>query len=135
MEAEELITSPSFQLNRDERLEIRLLRDLGWKYKAIRQHTEATIRQIQYAIKTQAIQQRRTGRPPLLTPAQVEALIDFVCAFKKNRRMSYSQIPRALEWECSEYAIRNALRRAGFQRYYARRKPPISEANRVARLK
>ena len=32
------------------------------------------------------------------------------------------------------YAIRNALRNAGFKRYIARRKPPISEANRVKRL-
>jgi hypothetical protein len=119
MEAEEPTTPPSFQLNRDERLEIRLLRDLGWKYEAIRQCIGATIRQIQYTVKTQATPQRQTGRPPLLTPAQVEVLIDFVCASKKNRRMSYSQIPRALEWECSKYVIRNALQHAGFQQYHA----------------
>ncbi len=33
------------------------------------------------------------------------------------------------------YAIRNALRRAGFSRRVARRKPPISEKNRRARLR
>ena len=33
-----------------------------------------------------------------------------------------------------EYAIRSALRRAGYKRYVALRKPPISEKNRQLRL-
>jgi protein associated with RNAse G/E len=32
------------------------------------------------------------------------------------------------------YTIRNALRNAGFKRYVARRKPPISETTRVKYL-
>jgi len=48
--------------------------------------------------------------------------------------MPYSKIPLALGWDCSEYAIRYALRNAGFKRYVAYRKPPIIEKNRQLRL-
>jgi hypothetical protein len=48
--------------------------------------------------------------------------------------MSYAQIPLALGWDCSEYAVQHALRSKGFLRYHARRKPPISETNRSVRL-
>jgi Transposase len=34
----------------------------------------------------------------------------------------------------SYYSVRNALRIAGFSRRVARRKPPITERNRLARL-
>jgi len=43
--------------------------------------------------------------------------------------MLYKDIPTALDWSCSEYAIRYALTRAGFKRYVARRKQPITEEN------
>ncbi|KAH7110183.1 hypothetical protein EDB81DRAFT_588479, partial [Dactylonectria macrodidyma] len=67
--------------------------------------------QVQLTVTTQAIPRRRPGRPPILTTAQVEELIEFVCASKNGRRMAFDQIPRALGWSCSEYAIRYALRK------------------------
>ncbi len=48
--------------------------------------------------------------------------------------MSYARIPLTLGWDCSEYAIRYALRNTGFKRYIAYRKPPITEKNRQLRL-
>ena len=48
--------------------------------------------------------------------------------------MPYTKIPLALGWDCSEYAIRYALRNASFKRYVIYRKPPITEKNRKLRL-
>jgi len=48
--------------------------------------------------------------------------------------MAYWRLPQELGWDCLVYAIRNALRRAGFKRYVARRKPPIIEATYQKRL-
>ena len=48
--------------------------------------------------------------------------------------MAYWRLPQALGWDCSVDAIKGALRRAGFKRYIARRKPPITESTRQKRL-
>ena len=117
-------------LTRDQRRDVQLLRSLGWQYKAIRYHTSFEIRQIEYALKQPATPKKSTGRPPLLSHAQVEELIEFVYASKKNRRMSYKQLALALNFGVKEFAIRTALQHEGFYRRLAIRKPPILEKNR-----
>lgn len=42
-------------------------------------------------------------------------------------------MPAALGWTCSVHAIRTALQRAGYKRYLARYKPPITERTRLKR--
>lgn len=120
--------------SRDTRVSIRTLRSAGWTYQQIATHLHLTLRQVQHAATTQATPRRPSGRPPILTVAQVEELIEFVCSSRKARRMAYWRLPQELGWDCSVYAIRNALRRAGFKRYVARRKPPITEPTRLKRL-
>lgn len=123
------------QSTRDLRLRARTLHEIGWSYPQIARHLGLTPRQVQYALTTVNLTpQRRSGRPPLLTPTEVDELIEFICASSYNRRMSLARLPAALGWTCSRHAIRTALRRAGFKRYIARRKPPITEATRLKRL-
>lgn len=96
---------------------------------------KVTSRQIHTALKYDHLTpQKRSGRPSLLSLEQTQILIQFVCASLENRRMPYHYIPTALNWGCSEHAIRYALQKAGYRRYIACRKPSISEANRQARL-
>jgi DDE superfamily endonuclease/Helix-turn-helix domain len=125
----------SSDLSRDERLQIQTLRNAGWSLNQIADHLGCTWSQAQYACATEKVTPcKRSGRPPLLTPSQIEELITFVCFSKATRRMPYHAIPLALHWDCSVYAIRYALKQAGFKRYVAYRKPPIIEKNRVIRL-
>ena len=49
--------------------------------------------------------------------------------------MPYQEVAIKLDWNVSESTIRRALQKEGLARRVARRKPPISEANRVARLR
>jgi hypothetical protein len=122
-------------LTRDQRRDCQLLHSIGWSYKEIRRHTGYTKHQIQYACTIQhPTPKKRSGRPPALTLAQVEELVEFVCASTKNRRMSYEQLANTLELGVKKGAIRAALEREGFHRRLAMRKPPISERNRVKRL-
>jgi len=74
MEESEQLQTPkkATELTRGESLVIRLLRDLGWSYQAIAERTNATFRQIQYAIATQPTPQRRSGRPPILSLSEVK---------------------------------------------------------------
>ncbi|KAH6883452.1 hypothetical protein B0T10DRAFT_383587, partial [Thelonectria olida] len=90
------------------------LRNAGWTYQQIADHYHISLRQVQYAVTTQATPRRRSGRPPLLTQLQVEELIEFITASKIGRRMALKKIPQALGWSFSEGAIRTALRRAGY---------------------
>lgn len=121
-------------LTRDQRRDIVLLRSLGWKYKDIERFTKATYSQVQTACTSRATPTKRPGRPPLLTQAQIEELVDFVCASQQNRRMSYEQLANTLDFGVGRHAIRTALLKEGFHRRLAMRKPPISEKNRQIRL-
>ncbi|KAM6514259.1 hypothetical protein FALCPG4_18906 [Fusarium falciforme] len=62
--------------SRDTRISIRTLRSAGWTYQQIATHLRLTLRQVQHAATTQATPRRPSGRPPLLTQAQVEELIE-----------------------------------------------------------
>lgn len=70
----------------------------------------------------------------MLTQLPVEELIEFIGSSKISRQMRLIQIPQALGWNCLVEATRGALRRAGYKRYIARQKPPISEKTQQLRL-
>ena len=119
-------------LTRDQRRDIRLLREIGWKYRDIHAFTRATTNQIRTAVG-KATPRKKTGRPPLLSQAQIDELVDFDCASAKNRRMTYTQLTEALDFRVKRDAIRTALTRKGFHRRLAIRKPPISPTNQKLR--
>jgi len=122
-------------LPRDLRLQVQTLRDIGWKYSKIAEHLKITIRQVQYASTHRPTpQKRQCGRKSTIDAESLQILIDFVCASQENRQLPYCQIPWKLGWDVSEDAIRWALQKEGFSRRVARRKPPISEKNRLLRL-
>ncbi|KAL3424953.1 hypothetical protein PVAG01_04234 [Phlyctema vagabunda] len=129
------------ELTRDQRIEIRTLRSIGWKYRQIvdffkGKDQSITFRQIYHASTTQATPKKRPGRPPVIIIAQIEELIYFISLSKKNRRLPLWRLAIELEWEgIGVSAIKSALRRIGYKRYVALRKPPISEKNARLRLK
>jgi transposase len=124
---------------RDQRLKARTLHDLGWSYQAISKELDLTIRQVQTAVtNSHPTPEKRKERPSILSPHHIQILIEWVTAFKANRRMPWNLIPEAvasrLGFLAGIYAIRNALRLYGFNRRVTRRKPPIIEVNRLLRL-
>ncbi|KAK4120932.1 hypothetical protein N657DRAFT_552084, partial [Parathielavia appendiculata] len=101
-------------LNRDQRREIRLLREIGWYLKRIKTYTGATMGQVRYAISAaQATPRKRSCRPGMSTAAQIDELIEFITSSKEGRRMPWKQLPEAMGWIVAHYAVRYALRRAG----------------------
>jgi transposase len=122
-------------LSRDQRRDIQLLRSLEWSYKDIHKRFPTfSIRQIEYACLQTPTPKKRQGRPPIMSQAQVEELVEFVCASQYNRRMSYQKLAEVIGFGVKKGAIRTALEKEGFHRRLARRKPPISETNRKIRL-
>jgi hypothetical protein len=59
-------------------------------------------------------------------------LIAFVRTLKISRRLTYFELAVHFEW--GVIAVKGCLERAGYRRYVARVKPPISEKNRLARI-
>ena len=117
----------------DQRRDCQLLHSIGWSYSQIRTQTGYTVRQIGLACQKRATPQKSTGRPPILSQAQVEELVEFVCASSKNRRMSFQQLAEVMDFGVKKQAIRSALLQEGFHRRLAMRKPPITEKNRRLR--
>ncbi|KAK1914935.1 hypothetical protein P3342_011863 [Pyrenophora teres f. teres] len=123
------------QLNRDQRLQVHTLYHAGHTQKWIAQHLSFTIRQIQYTLKVPITPQKKTGRPPLLSPERTQHLIQFIRSFKEARQMTYLALSQHFsDWHVGEYAIRYALRKAGYHRRVALSKPPLSEENKAKRL-
>jgi transposase len=121
-------------LSRDQRIKIHTLQSHSHKtYSEIAQDVECSLNQVKYAITHRLTPQKhRCGRYLLLSEAEISDLIDFVCISRQNRRMTWLELSTI--WNCSEKAISNALKSEGFSRRIARKKPPISEANRIKRL-
>jgi transposase len=119
----------------DERLRIRTLYcDAKWTQKAIATHFGISEGQVQYACKQERpTPRRRSGRPVRLSASETEKLIAFICGSKEGRQTPWHELPAKLGLNCSEYAIRTALRNAGFKRHIARRKPYSDEKVRKAR--
>lgn len=123
-------------LTRDQRRDCSLLHSIGWSYTDIYNRFSYTRRQIALACRSdaRATPKKRPGRPPVLTQAQVEELVEFVYASSTNRRMSFEKLAEVLDFGVKKQAIRAALLREGFHRRIAMRKPPISERNQQKRL-
>jgi transposase len=123
------------QLNRDQRLMVHTLYNAGHTQKWISTHLSFTLRQVQYVLSGPVTPKQRTGRPPVLTPEQVQELILFVRTSKKTRQMTYFELARHFEdWHIGEYVVRHSLRSAGYRRRVALQKPPLSPANRAKRV-
>jgi hypothetical protein len=121
-------------LTRDQKRDCQLLHSIGWSYSQIRVYKGFTVRQIQRACTAiQVIPKKRSGRPPLLTQAQIEELTEFVCASSRNRRMSFYKLADVLNWGVKKDAICTALIQEGFHCRLAMRKPLISPKNKQIR--
>lgn len=129
-------TPPNQRLKHDQIIQIQALRSIGQSYEAIARHLCLTTRQVQYAcIREHPTPISPTGRPSQLNSTQIQQLIEYVTSSTYFRRQSYLALSQEfVHWNVGEYVIRAALRKNGFQRYVARRKPPISEVNRLKRI-
>ncbi len=138
MEGPEQLEAPSTpkrqHMTRDERIEAQTLHAASWTYIQIASKLGKTHRQIQTACTSRRTPKKRSGRPPMLSSAQKAELIAFVTATQRNRLLPYKALSSELGWDCSEHAIKRALKAEGFSCYAARVKPALSPQNRAKRL-
>lgn len=116
----------STQTTRDDRIRITTLRDAGLTYEQISKQLGLTAHQVQYAVKQPITPKKRSGRPATLSQEEVDRIIKWMTASEENRNTSWMKIPAILELDVGYYAVRNALRKAGFRRKAARGDPPTA---------
>ncbi|KDN65753.1 hypothetical protein CSUB01_07534 [Colletotrichum sublineola] len=98
--------------------------------------TGFSVAQVKQAVRDDGAHARpRSGRPSALSPEQEQQLVEYVTSSQQGRLATFLQLSCWLfQGIFGEYTIRSTLRRLGFRRHVARRKPIISEATRQARL-
>ncbi|EFQ96813.1 hypothetical protein MGYG_08736 [Nannizzia gypsea CBS 118893] len=108
-------------LSKESRADILRLRAQGLTYKEIAERKGITHRQVQWTCESgDPTPKRRSGRPSQLSRAQVNRLIEYVCASPENRQRSYLELATVLQLGVGQFAVRNALYNAGFRRRAAR---------------
>ncbi|KAL0936848.1 uncharacterized protein CTRU02_209064 [Colletotrichum truncatum] len=125
------------QLDTAERQRIRTLYfDAQMGPSEIVKRTGFTKDQVRNAIRAKsATPAPRSGRPRKLNAQQEAQLVEYIVSSKAGRRASFLELSvLLLKGQFGAYAIRATLRRLGFKRYIARRKPPITEETRQKRL-
>ena len=127
--------TPKRRLTRDQRRDILLLHSLNWTYEQIATKVKTTHYAVQYTCQKQvATPVKQPGRPSQLSSDQVDEILDFITATKEGRQMAYKTVVTTFELGVSDRCLGRALKKRGFSRCVALRKPPISEKNRVLRL-
>ncbi|KAJ9292418.1 hypothetical protein DTO271G3_8799 [Paecilomyces variotii] len=125
------------RLNRDQRRDIQLMRRLGYTYEQISRELGITQRQVQYTCQLpieHPTPQKPPGRSSSLSEEQMDEIEAFITGSREGRRMPYKKLIRHFNLDISEAVLARALKKRGYSRYIARRKPPISEKNRQLRL-
>ncbi|EZF36246.1 hypothetical protein H101_00235 [Trichophyton interdigitale H6] len=108
-------------LSKESRADILRLRAQGLTYKEIAERKGITHRQVQWTCESgDPTPKRRSGRPSQLSRAQVNRLVEYVCASPENRQLSYLELATVLQLGVGQFAVRNALYNAGFRRRVAR---------------
>ena len=104
--------------DRDTRLKIRTLHDIGWSATRIAREFKIGRHQVQYALHHPMTPgHQRSGRHSAITPEEKDHIINWICNSEEGRQTTWEKIPVAcglphIGW----YAVRNMLRREGFKR-------------------
>ena len=125
----------STRLNRDDRIRILALREAGFTYMQIASQLHITHNQVQYTCRSQqATPKKARGKTPKLSEEDVDRIIEWISSSKRTRRMPYYKVIRELELPVGTTALTRALKKRGYTRCKALRKPPLSDEHRRVRL-
>jgi len=119
------------------RLVVRSLRRDGKSYGEIKKLTSLERSTIQLIIKGPSSRTTRKGKtfkPQLLKPKEVRRIFLFVSKSWANRTKSWARIKEELHLSASTTTIRRTIKRHGYRRYVAYRRPFISKKQAKKRL-
>jgi MoxR-like ATPase len=93
-------------ITRDDRIRVHALANAGLTHSLISAQLNLSVRQVEYSVGVPPTPKKRSGRPRLLNPEQVQELIQFVRSSRATRQMSWQALAAHFsEWGVSEYPI------------------------------
>ncbi|KAH7002694.1 hypothetical protein B0J12DRAFT_529520, partial [Macrophomina phaseolina] len=121
-------------LTRDERLQYLTLRThTGLTYVQIAKKLGFTPRQVQHACEAgHPTPGKRSGRPHVLTPEQLDSIKVFICSSRSNRLLDFFTLANGpfAHLSVSKETLYRAIQRRSYNRYVARAKPVLSTKNK-----
>ncbi|KAI0993320.1 hypothetical protein K3495_g14863 [Podosphaera aphanis] len=123
----------SNRLNRDQRLQIKMLHESGMNQTEIVDQLGVTRRQVRYTLSVPYLQPKKApGRFPTISHEDVDKIEDFITASPEGRRMSWLELASGpfQHLGVSEFVIQNELKKRGYGRRPSFKKPFLSEVNR-----
>ncbi|KAI0994406.1 hypothetical protein K3495_g13776 [Podosphaera aphanis] len=130
-------TTKSKRLNRDQRIQIKTLRESGMIHTKIAVQLGITVRQVEYTLSLPYLEPKKApGRAPTLSSEDVDQIKIFITSSSQGRRMSWLELAAGpfRYLRASERVLHNELKNRGYARHPALKKPPLSEVNKRKRL-
>ncbi|EAA66188.1 predicted protein [Aspergillus nidulans FGSC A4] len=122
-------------LSRDDWIRILTLQDAGFTYQQISSQLGFTYRQVQYTCQNeQSTPQKPPGQRPKLSEEDMDNIITFISSSQRTRRLSYKRVIEELNLPCGETALARALKKRGYSRCKALRKPPLLDNTKRASI-
>ena len=122
-----------------ERHRVRVLyADSRLNQRQIAQITGFTIGQVRYSIHAESTEPafNRRGTKPKISLEEQQRLVTFITGSKHGRQMPWQEIADVFFGGAYGYwTVSHTLRRLGFRRRVGRSRPPLTEANKAARLR
>ena len=101
----------------------------------MKQLSNITYRRVQYTYQSERATRRKAkGQPPKLSDSDFDNIITFITASKANRRLSYNKVIKRLGLPVSKGVLCRALKKRGYRRCVALRKPSLSPELKRVRL-
>jgi transposase len=122
-------------LTRDQRRDILNAHQFKHSNEEISATLGVTLRQVEYTLEIKrATPKKASGPAGKLSEEQLAQLEEFVTYSRETRRMTYQALTDELDFGVKAKCIRLALKKLGFSRRVALRKPPLSDRNKALRL-
>ena len=96
-----------------------------------------TVRQVEYTLSLPYLEPKKApGRAPTLSSEDVDQIEIFITSSSQGRRMSWLELAAGpfRYLGVSERVSHNELKKRGYARHPALKKPPLSEVNKRKRL-
>lgn len=90
---------------------------------------------MQYACQaTELIPKKACGATPKLTEAHLDEIIEWISSSERTRRLPYHKVIEELDLDVAPITLVHALKKRGYHRCKALRKPYLSPENRRQQL-
>ncbi|EED14254.1 conserved hypothetical protein [Talaromyces stipitatus ATCC 10500] len=87
----------STRLTRDDHIRVQTLREAGFTYEQIAKQLNITQNKVQYACQSSQVTPKKArGAAPKLSESQMDEIIEWISSSKRNRRMPYPKVIKAL---------------------------------------